>query len=85
VNSTAPEVSIAARLPIGHQDGAANHPKTYRYQVTSHGRLAIAILTIRRTNIALLKQGGRGKSSWHAKKGMDSSPNCELEHSLSKM
>ena len=32
-------------------------PTTYRYQVTSHGRLAItAILTMDRTSIALLNQ-----------------------------
>ena len=32
-------------------------PKTYRYQVTSHGRLAItAVLTMDRTSIALLNE-----------------------------
>jgi len=50
-------------------------PKTHRYQVTSHGRLAItAILTMDRTSIALLnKAAALGESSRRAKKLMDSS------------
>ena len=50
--------AISRKLRILRAHGLIQKvPKTYRYQVTSHGRLAItAVLTMDRTSIALLNR-----------------------------
>src|SRR5450759_2702383 len=50
--------AISRKLRILRAHGLIQKvPKTYRYQVTSHGRLAItAVLTMDRTSIALLNK-----------------------------